>query len=93
MTKAEFEKRIKEFNLQKVYYEDEIKRFFGNQKELYLDKETSDLYGCFFDEETKKYIVFFVDAERGVARDIGSYKTEDEAYEKLFNKIKKWSLK
>ncbi len=93
MNKAEFEKKVKEFNLQKIHYDDEMQRVFGNSRNLYLDKETCDLYGCFFDEETKKFIIFFVDAERSVAKDIGSYKTEEEAYEKLFNKIKKWSLK
>ncbi len=93
MDKAEFEKRIKEFKLQKIYQEDEMENIFGNKKELYIDKETSDLYGCFFEEEKQKYVIFFIDAERGIAKDIGSYKTEEEAYEKLFNKIKKWSLK
>ena len=93
MTKAEFEKRIKEFNLQKVYQEDEKTNIFGTKKELYIDKGTNDLYGCFFEEEKEMYIIFFIDAERGVAKDIGKSKTEDEAYEKLFNKIKKWSLK
>lgn len=90
MTKVEFEKRIKKFNLQKVYHEDEIQKIFGKLKEIYIDKVTNDIYGCFFEEKEKQYIIFFIDAERGVARDFGSFKTEDEAYERLFIKIDKW---
>lgn len=93
MTKSEFEKRVKEFNLQKVYQEDETTKIFGAKKDLYIDKKTNDLYGCAFDERKNLYIIFFIDAERDIAKDIGKYKTEDEAYEKLFNKIKKWSAK
>ncbi len=93
MTKSEFEKRVKEFNLQKVYQEDETTKIFGTKKELYIDKKTNDLYGCAFDEAKELYVIFFIDSERDIAKDIGRFKTEDEAYEKLFNKIKKWSTK
>ena len=93
MTKSEFEKKVKEFNLQKVYQEDETTKVFGTKKELFIDKTTNDLYGCAFDETKNIYIIFFIDAERDIAKDIGKFKTEDEAYEKLFNKIKKWSTK
>ena len=93
MTKSEFEKRVKEFNLQKVYLEDETTKIFGTKKEIFIDKDTNDLYGCAFYENKNLYIIFFIDAERDIAKDIGRFKTEDEAYEKLFNKIKKWSLK
>ena len=93
MTKSEFEKRIKEFNLKKVYREDEITNVFGRKKELYIDKITNDLYGCAFDETRKLYIIFFIDLERDIARGIGKSQTEDEAYERLFYKIKKWSTK
>ena len=93
MTKSEFEKRVKEFNLQKVYQEDETTKIFGTNKEIFIDKDTNDLYGCAFDENKNLHIIFFIDAERDIAKDIGRFKTEDEAYEKLFNKIKKWSLK
>ncbi len=90
MIKAEFEKRIKKLNLQKVRQEDELKKIFGKLREIYIDKDTNDIYGCFFEEEQKQYIIFFIDAERGIARDFGSFKTDDEAYERLFIKIDKW---
>ena len=90
MTKAEFEKKIKKLNLQKVYQEDEFQKIFGKLKEIYIDKETNDIYGCFFEEEQKQYIIFFIDAERGIARDFGCFKKEDEAYERLFIKIYQW---
>lgn len=84
MTKTEFEKKIKKLELQKIYYENEIQNKILKLRELYLDKKYYDLYGCFFDQENKEYIIFFVDAERGVIKDFGSYKSEDEAYEQLF---------
>ena len=90
MTKAEFEKKIKKLNLQKVYQEDEFQKIFGKLKEIYIDKTTNDIYGCFFEEAPKRYIIFFIDSERGIARDFGSFKTEEEAYECLFIKIDKW---
>lgn len=91
MTKAEFEKRIKKLNLQKVYQEDEFQKIFGKLREIYIDKKTNDIYGCFLEESQKRFIIFFIDAERGIARDFGSFKTEEEAYERLFLKIDKWS--
>lgn len=89
MTKVEFEKNIKKINIQKVSYEDQIVKYFGDKRELYLDKKSCDLYGCFFEKEEKQYIIFFVDTERGIAKDLGKYKTEDEAYNMLFKYIKK----
>lgn len=83
-------KKNKKMNLQKVYQEDEFQKIFGKLKEIYIDKETNDIYGCFFGEEQKQYIIFFIDAERGIARDFGCFKTEDEAYERLFIKIYQW---
>lgn len=90
MTKLEFEKKIKDFKLQKVSYENDLQNKVAKLKELYLDKRSCDLYGCFFDKENKEYVIFFIDAERGIMKDFGSYKTEEEAYEKLFIRINKW---
>lgn len=90
MTKTEFEKKIKKMNLQKVRQEDGLEKIFEKLKEIYIDKATNDIYGCFFDTERKNYIIFFLDSERGIARDLGDFKTEDEAYEHLFFKIDKW---
>lgn len=90
MTKLEFERKIKEFKLQKISYENEAQNKFGKSKDLYFDKRNSDLYGCFFEQGSKEYVVFFVDIERGVAKEIGTYKTEAEAYEDLFLRIQNW---
>lgn len=89
MKKAEFEKKIKKLNLQKIYQEDEFQKVFGKLKEIYIDKNTNDIYGCFFEEKQKEYIIFFVDSERGVIKDFGSFKTEEDAYERLFININK----
>ena len=89
MKKAEFEKKIKKLNLQKIYQEDEFQKVFGKLKEIYIDKNTNYIYGCFFEEKQKEYIIFFVDSERGVIKDFGSFKTEEDAYERLFIKINK----
>ena len=89
MTKTEFEKKIKKMNLQKVRQEDGLEKIFEKLKEIYIDKATNDIYGCFFDTERKNYIIFFLDSERGIARDLGDFKTEDEAYEHLFFQIAK----
>ena len=51
-----YEKRVKEFNLQKVYQEDETTKIFGTKKEIFIDKDTNDLYGCAFDENKNLYI-------------------------------------
>ena len=90
MTKTEFEKKIKKLNLQKVYKDNGFEKIFEKIKEIYIDKTTNDVYGCFFDTEQKNYIIFFIDAERGIAKDLGDFRTEDEAYEHLFFKIDKW---
>lgn len=88
MNKEEFEKRIKEFKLQKIYQENGIKNIFGNEKELYIDKVTNDIYGCFYEEDKKRFVIFFIDTEREIIKNLGNFKTEEEAYEKLFDKIK-----
>lgn len=90
MNKLEFERKIKAFNIQKISYDAEMAKVFGKGRELYLDRNTCDLYGCFYEDEVKEFIIFFMDAERGIARDLGNYKTEKEAYENLFIRMKKW---
>ena len=90
MTKLEFERKIKEFEVQKVFCENEPQNKASKLRELYLDKKNSDLYGCFYDKENKEYVIFFIDAERGIMKDLGSYKNENEAYEKLYLNIHRW---
>ena len=90
MTKLQFERKIKGLKIQKIHYENELQNKMAKLRELYLDKKTCDLYGCFFDKEIKEYVIFFIDAERGIMKDFGSYKTEDEAFEKLYLNIHRW---
>ena len=93
MKKMEFEHKIKALNLEKVHREGKIQTYSKNQKEYYRDLSRDNLYGCFYHEEDKEYIIFFTDAERGIVENLGSYKTEDEAYDKLFQKIMEWEEK
>ena len=91
MTKLEFENKVKKINIQKVRQDDEFFKLFGKSREIFIDnKNNNDIYGCFFEEKEKMYIIFFIDAERGIARDLGEFKTESEAYEQLFFYIDKW---
>lgn len=91
MTKQEFENKIKQLNLEKVYLNGKIQTYTKNQKEIYRDNQRDNLYGCYYNELDKKYITFFTDAERGIVETIGEYKTEEEAYDNLFKIIKKWN--
>lgn len=53
MKKREFEKKIKEMNLDKLYYQDRKPEF---TKGIYEDNKNC-IYGCYLDGE--KYVVFF----------------------------------
>lgn len=86
MKKREFEKKIKDMNLDKLYYQDRKPEF---SKGIYEDNDKNCIYGCYFDGE--KYVVFFKDTERSIIREIGNFTSEDEAYDKLFEVIKLWS--
>lgn len=88
MKKREFEKKIKDMNLDKLYYQDRKPEF---SKGIYEDNDKNCIYGCYFDGE--KYVVFFKDTERSIIREIGNFTSEDEAYDKLFEVIKLWSKK
>lgn len=88
MKKREFEKKIKDMNLDKLYYQDRKPEI---SKGIYEDNEKNCIYGCYFDGE--KYVAFFKDTERSIIREIGNFTSEDEAYDKLFEAIKLWSKK
>lgn len=90
MKKTEFEIKIKEMKLEKIHRNGKIQTYSENQKEFYKDNQRDNLYGCYYNENDKEYVIFFSDAERGVVENIGFYKTEDEAYDNLFKKIKEW---
>lgn len=86
MKKSEFERKIKELKLEKIYCEGKTEE---QSKEFY--ETNSGIYGCYKDKDM--YIVFFKDSERGIIKEIGCYKTEDEAYSKLFETINLWNNK
>ena len=41
-------------------------------------------------ERLGKYIIFFTDVERGIVVDLGSFATEEKAYEELFEIVRNW---
>lgn len=90
MKRLEFEKKIKELKLEKVYREGKLQTYSNEKREFYRDSARDNLYGCYYNEKTKYYIIFFTDAERDVVVELGHFSTEEEAYEKLFETIKKW---
>lgn len=88
MKKVEFERKLKELKLEKVYYEG---KSYTEPKNFYEDKRKNNVYSCYYDGTN--YVIFFKDAERGIVRELGYYKTEDEAYNKLFEIINEWAKK
>ena len=90
MKRAEFEKKIKELKLERVHREGKIQTYSNEQNEYYRDKVKDNLYGCCFNERLGKYIIFFTDVERGIVVDLGSFVTEEKAYEELFEIVRNW---
>lgn len=88
MNKKEFEKKIKELKLEKIYYQGRIQEY---SKGIYEDNSKNSMYGCYFDGQ--RYVIFFKDSERGFIKEIGYYKTEEDAYDKLFETISEWAQK
>ena len=88
MKKAEFESKIKEFNLERIVHEGQLKTYSNKEKAFYKDHKRENLYGCYLDEN--KYIIFFTDAERGIVRELGSYVKEDDAYDALYKILVEW---
>lgn len=89
MKKVEFEKKIKELNVKRIYfnnrpYEYEFSRNF-------YDDDKENIYGCYYNGH--EYIIFFKDIERGVTSEIDRFRTEDEAYDSLYERIVKWLKK
>ena len=90
MKKIEFEKKIKEFNLDKIVHEGQLKTYSNKEKSFYKDHKRENLYGCYLDEDGR-FIIFFTDAERGIVRELGSFAKEDEAYDALYKILVEWS--
>lgn len=89
MKKSEFENKIKDIQFEKIIQDGKIQTYIKNQKEYYRDITRDNLYGCYYNDDIEKYVVFFLDPERGILKELGHYKTEEEAYEALYEKIKK----
>lgn len=87
MKRREFENKVKELNLEKIYYRGRIVQ--DPTKGFFEDSDENGTYGCYLDGE--KYVIFFKDTERAIIKIIGTYETEDEAYDKLFETISLWS--
>lgn len=87
MKKREFEKRIKELNLERIYYRGRMVQ--DPSKSFFEDSDENGIYGCYLDGE--KYVIFFKDTERAIIKVIGTYDTEDEAYDKLLETISLWA--
>lgn len=88
MKKTEFESKIKEFDLERIVHEGQLKTYSNKEKSFYKDHRRENLYGCYFDED--KYIIFFTDAERGIVIELGSYAKEDDAYDALYKILVEW---
>lgn len=89
MNKKEFEKKIKELNLEKIYYQTRKNEY--SKEIVYEESNKHNLYGCYLDGDS--YVIFFKDAERGLIKELGYYKTEEEAYDELFRIISLWANK
>lgn len=89
MKKKEFEKKVKELNLDRIYYRGRMTQ--DPSKGFFEDSDENGIYGCY--QEGEKYVVFFKDTERAIIKVIGNYETEDEAYDKLFETISLWAQK
>lgn len=87
MKKLEFESKIGELGLRKIYSEGVLQNY-KQQREFYKLSQNGVFFGCYFSKN--EYVVFFKDSERGIEKMIGQFKTEDEAYENLYKVIKNW---
>lgn len=89
MKKTEFEKKIKELNIEKIYVKG--KQFEYEYSREFYDDDQGNIYGCYYNGH--EYIIFFKDLERGTTKEIDKFITEDEAYDGLYEKIVKLAKK
>lgn len=82
----EFEKKAKAYNIAKVIRDGKLNTGYDNNKSLYIDTQNFNIYGCDFVD--KKYVIYFIDPEREIIKEIGIYDTKDEAFDNLFKTIK-----
>jgi len=87
MKKIEFESKLGKLGLKKVFSEGMLQNY-KEHREFYKYSQTGVFFGCY--SKKGEIVVFFKDSERGVEKMIGQFDSEDEAYENLYNAIKKW---
>ena len=87
MDKKEFEKRAKELNFKKVH-KGIFKLRNPDEGDYYIGRNILNIYGC--KKNLGEYVIFFKDSERGITTELGRYKTEEEAYEKLLETMTDW---
>lgn len=89
MKKIEFESKIKELNVERIYFRGKQLEY-EYAREFYND-EKGNVYGCYHNGH--EYVIFFKDLERGVTDELDKFKTEDEAYDNLYERLIKWTKK
>lgn len=89
MKRIEFEKKIKELNVERIYFKGKPLEY-EYAREFYND-DKGNIYGCYHNGH--EYIIFFKDLERGITNEIDKFRTEDEAYDNLYERLVKWAKK
>lgn len=88
MKKLDFEEKIKKLGLEKVLNTIKLPQYITKSKNIYMDKEALHIYAC-YKNKNNEYAIFFKDIERAITTELGSFKTEEDAYEKLFGILEK----
>ena len=86
MNKKEFVNKAEKLGIYSVPREE--KELIGKKAYYFLDEKSLDLYGVYKDKD-KKYIIFYKASERGIFKIIDECKSEEEAWDKLYEDIKK----
>lgn len=92
MDKKEFEEKMIQYNIKKIPCKGLIKSIIERHREYYTKKnEENTIYGI--QKKDKSFIIFFKDIERGITTELGSFSSEEEAYDGLLNTINSWGIK
>ena len=87
MNKADFEKEVEKMGLEKV---DKSVLNYESNISYYVDEKRTDIYGIYKNPE-KQYVIFYKCLERSIMKNLGEYKTEEEAYDVLLADLKNCS--
>ena len=92
MTKIEFETKIKQEKLVQIHDGDNVKTYIEGEKIYnkegdWVNNEV-DVYGCFYNANTKEAVVFITDSEKGMPNYMEVFDKIEDAYDDLFNMIK-----